>query len=165
MHSTNAERHPVPVELVVDFDAFQPAMQGSDPFLDLQELQKDPGIVWTPHNGGHWIATRGEIVKAIPGDSELFSSSSIMIAMPNREPLVPAEFDPPHHGSLRKSLMLASLPENVGRPTIEARELAIALYGPCNAISPTLLRTLDLFASVGHGERNVSYRRRLGLVT
>jgi cytochrome P450 len=141
MNTEPARRQSIPQNLVVDFDAFRPTVPGSDSFLVLQKLQEGPEIVWTPHNGGHWIATHGETVKAIIEDSERFSSSSILIATPNREPLVPAEYDPPQHGPLRKPLMLAFLPKNVKRWTMEARDLTIELieglkpHGKCEFMS------------------------------
>jgi cytochrome P450 len=127
MSAIPAAEKSIPPHLVVDFDAFRPAEPGSDPFLVLQKLQQGPEIVWTPRNGGHWIATHGETVKAIIDDPERFSSSSILIATPNRDPLVPAEYDPPRHGPLRKPLMLAFLPKHVKRWTIEAHDLAVDL--------------------------------------
>jgi len=127
MSAKPAAERPIPQHLVVDFDAFRPAEPGSDPYLVLQKLQQGPEIVWTPHNGGHWIATQGQTVKAIIEDPDRFSSSSILIATPNRDPLVPAEYDPPQHGPLRKPLMLAFLPKHVKRWTLEARDLTVEL--------------------------------------
>jgi cytochrome P450 len=141
MNATPAVERSIPQHLVVDFDAFRPAEPGSDPFLVLQKLQQGPEIVWTPHNGGHWIATHGETVKAIIDDPVRFSSSSILIATPNRDPLVPAEYDPPLHGPLRKPLMLAFLPKHVKRWTLEAQDLAVKLieglkpHGGCEFMS------------------------------
>jgi len=80
MSAKPAAERPIPQHLVVDFDAFRPAEPGSDPYLVLQKLQQGPEIVWTPHNGGHWIATQGQTVKAIIEDPDRFSSSSILIA-------------------------------------------------------------------------------------
>src|ERR1700722_15049326 len=129
MSAKPAAERPIPQHLVVDFDAFRPAEPGSDPYLVLQKLQQGPEIVWTPHNGGHWISTQGQTVKTITVVPDPFPSSPFPIAPPNRAPLVPAEYDPPQHGPLRKPLMLAFLPKHVKRWTLEARRPPAALIG------------------------------------
>lgn len=40
----------VPEHLVFDFDMYNP------PGV--------PDVVWTRHNGGHWIATRGQLIRS-----------------------------------------------------------------------------------------------------
>lgn len=50
----------VPADRVVNFDVYQPPLIEQDYFLAWKALQEPgkPAVVWTPHNGGHWIATR-----------------------------------------------------------------------------------------------------------
>jgi cytochrome P450 len=112
---------------VVDFDFYRPGPLGADPFLAWKRLHEGPDVVWTPHNGGHWIAVRGEDIKTILSDFEHFSSSSAFIPRMNRPRAVPLEYDPPEHTPLRKLLIPAFTPRAVKRWAEEARELAVAL--------------------------------------
>jgi hypothetical protein len=51
----------IPPELVVDFDFFALDQLGKEDIqLAWATLHDGPDIVWTPHNGGHWIATRAD---------------------------------------------------------------------------------------------------------
>ncbi|MEH3107642.1 MAG: cytochrome P450 [Sphingomonas fennica] len=128
MTPTAADRPPhVSAEQWVDFDFYRPCEPGGDPFLAWKRLQGGPAMRWTPHNGGHWIATRGEDIRAILSDWERFSSSSAFIPKMDRPRGVPLEYDPPAHTPLRKVLMPAFTPRAVKRWGEEARALAIDL--------------------------------------
>ncbi|MGO8854153.1 MAG: hypothetical protein ACLQO1_00350 [Steroidobacteraceae bacterium] len=48
-------------ELVVDVDFMRPGPQGSDPFEAWPKLHGPTPLVWTPRNGGHWLATLGGV--------------------------------------------------------------------------------------------------------
>jgi hypothetical protein len=48
----------VPPELVVDFDYREPPGHTADVHLAWKMLHDGPDIVWSPHHGGYWIATR-----------------------------------------------------------------------------------------------------------
>lgn len=117
----------VPAELVVDFDFMRPGPEGSDPFEVWSRLHGLPPLVWTPRNGGHWLATRGEDIPVILKDYELFSSRRAFIGMIDRPKAVPLEYDPPEHGPLRKVLIPAFMPKAVAAWTDEARRLAVEL--------------------------------------
>jgi len=117
----------VPDELVYDFDFFRPGPEGSDPFEAWTVLHGLPPLVWTPHNGGHWLATRGEDIPNILKDYENFSSRRAFIGNNDRPRGVPLEYDPPEHGPLRKVLMPAFTPKAVSRWSEEARRLSIEL--------------------------------------
>ncbi|WP_063886822.1 MULTISPECIES: cytochrome P450 [unclassified Rhodococcus (in: high G+C Gram-positive bacteria)] len=98
----------VPAERVVDFDMFNP------PHIDqgLQEawkhLQESSGhdLMWTHHNGGHWIATRGSLVKHILTDYEHFSSKCPFLPREAGEQyvLIPMSMDPPEQRPYRRIL-------------------------------------------------------------
>ena len=57
----------VPADLVVDFDIYAPPGVERDYHAAWLALQKPelPPIVWTPRNGGHWIAARGAVIGAV----------------------------------------------------------------------------------------------------
>jgi cytochrome P450 len=117
----------VPAELVVDFDFMRPGPEGSDPFEAWSRLHGLPPLVWTPRNGGHWLATRGEDIPVILKNYELFSSRRVFIGLSDRPRGVPLEYDPPEHGPLRKVLIPAFMPKAVAVWAEEARRLAVEL--------------------------------------
>lgn len=65
-----------------------------------------PGIIWTPFTGGHWIATKGELIREIYSDPERFSSEVIFLPKEAGEKyqMVPTRMDPPEHTPYRKAL-------------------------------------------------------------
>jgi cytochrome P450 len=117
----------VPAELLVDFDFMRPGPEGGDPFEAWSRLHGLPPLVWTPRNGGHWLATRGEDIPVILKNYELFSSRRAFIGMIERPKAVPLEYDPPEHGPLRKVLIPAFMPKAVAAWSDEARRLAVEL--------------------------------------
>jgi cytochrome P450 len=125
-HELSRPAHVAP-SLVVDFDFYRPCAIGSDPFVAWSKLHAGPPVVWTPHNGGHWIVARGDLIKAVLTDWERFSSSSAFIPKMDRPRGVPLEYDPPEHGPLRKTLVSAFLPPAVKIWSEEARQLTIEL--------------------------------------
>lgn len=114
-------------DLVVDFDFLHPAGFDEDPFLALKRLHNGPDIFWTPHNKGHWVATRGEDIRHILSDHDHFSSQSAFIPKSARPPAIPLEIDPPDHMAYRRLLAPAFLPKAISTWSSEARELAISL--------------------------------------
>ena len=115
-------------EQVVDFDFYHPCAPGGDPYLAWKTLQDGPEMVWTPHNGGHWIATRGEQIKEILTDYSRFSSRHAFIPIiPERPRGLPLEYDPPEHAPLKKMLAPAFLPKAIQHWSDEARNLAVEL--------------------------------------
>jgi len=95
----------VPAGLVRDFDFF--AFPGSDhdvhgAWKRVQEEQ--PDLFWTPRNGGHWVATRAELIEQMYGDPERFSSRTESLprgSTPFRQP--PVEIDPLVRAALERS--------------------------------------------------------------
>jgi cytochrome P450 len=177
--------HPphVLVDQIVDFDFYRPCAPGGDPFLAWKALQDGPPMRWTPHHGGHWIATRGADIKEILTDWKRFSSSSAFIPITDRPRAVPLEYDPPEHGPLRKMLIPAMTPAAVRVWVDEARTLAVELIddllpkGRCEFIADfaqhlpivIILRMLDLpmtdrlplLEAVGSNLRPVTEEKRL----
>ena len=114
-------------ELAVDFDFYAPCPRGEDPFEAWAKLQGGPPVVWTPHNGGHWIATTGAVTKEVLTDVERFSSRFAFIPKADRPPAVPLELDPPVHAPFRRMLLPVMSPQSVRKWAEEARALAVEL--------------------------------------
>ena len=71
----------VPADRVVDFDLYNPPGVEAG-FHEAWERLHAPGIpdlVWTPHNGGHWMATRGEMLAEVFSDYERFSCRVMLV--------------------------------------------------------------------------------------
>lgn len=118
---------PVSGERVVDFDFYRPGDVGLDPFSAFTRLLGKPPVVWTPHNGGHWIVTNGRVSKEVLTDPDRFSSESVFIPRVDRPRTVPLEYDPPEHTAMRRAIRGTFLPGPVKDMSAAARELAIEL--------------------------------------
>jgi cytochrome P450 len=132
----------VSIDQYTEFNFYHPCEAGGDPFMAWKSLQDGPAMQWTPHNGGHWIATRGEDIKSILSDWEQFSSRSAFIPiMPDRPRAVPLEYDPPEHSALKKLLLPAFSPTSIKHWSDQAQSLAVELIegfkhqGKCEFIS------------------------------
>ena len=84
---------------VVDFNVYNPDQTGighDESWLALRD--QSPGIIWTTANGGHWIATRGDLISSIYADYEHFSSRQLMVPKQFAiSQLIPVGADPPDH--------------------------------------------------------------------
>jgi cytochrome P450 len=114
-------------DLEVDFDFYRPGPLGADPFDSWATLREARPLVWTPHYGGHWITTKGSVVRDVLTDPARFSSRCVFIPATNRPRAVPLEYDPPEHEALRQALRSAFLPKSINRWVKEARDFAAAL--------------------------------------
>ena len=104
----------VPPELVVDFDYFAVDGSNGDPQATWKKLHDGPDIVWTPHYGGHWIATRAAEFDVMQIEHEHFSHRQFDLPRnPNRIPSVPLGLDPPEHTPYRRLLMTAFTPRKI----------------------------------------------------
>lgn len=121
----------VPADRVIDFDLYDFPVDGMDYQGSMRALLNAvPGdVIWTPHNGGHWIAKTWETVAQVLADHDHFSSRRIMVTTEDydRPPLVPLQLDPPHHAPYRALLQSALSPKAVGELGERARALAIDL--------------------------------------
>ena len=96
----------VPSERVFDFDIYNPPGAEQDFHLALKRLHDEgyPDIFWSPYNGGHWIAIRGEDIYKIFADYEHFSSTTLTVPKSKAPPvpLYPIFADPPQHTMYRR---------------------------------------------------------------
>lgn len=115
----------VPIDLVVDFDLFALGDKPEGLHLAMAKLHDGPDIVWTPHNGGHWIATRAEDIDFIQRNHDPFSIRNFTVP-PNEydATALPLGVDPPVHTPYRKLLMQAFQPREVKALEGIARETA-----------------------------------------
>lgn len=97
----------VPVDRVFDIDMYN--LEGIDEhgYLEAWKAVQDrgvPDLVWTPRNGGHWVATSGAQIREIYTDPEHFSSRVIFIpkAAGEKYAMVPSKMDPPQHRPYRQ---------------------------------------------------------------
>jgi cytochrome P450 len=110
----------VPSKLVRDFDYFKLEAIDDDIHLAWRRLQEGPAFFYTPHNGGHWVATRAEDIEAIFLDPVHFSSREATIPVegkPVRLPLL--EVDPPEHTAWRQLLIPLFSPKAIGAILLE----------------------------------------------
>lgn len=113
---------------VVDFDIYHVPGAEHDVHLAWKELHKGPDIFWTPRNGGHWIAVRGEDIDFIQRNFDPFSHGEVVIPkgmLP--EKLVPLELDPPEHTAYRALLNPALTPKAIEGLESDARALCASL--------------------------------------
>ena len=97
--------------------------------------------VWSPYNGGHWIATRAVDIEVIQKDHQRFSHARVNIP-PGQDPaLVPLELDPPEHTAYRALITPAFLPQAIAAMEGDIRLLTVELIegfagkGECEFIS------------------------------
>jgi cytochrome P450 len=120
----------VPSHLEIDFDFYA---LGAEP--DVHEAwrrvqETSPEIFWTPRNGGHWVATRGELVAEIQLDYERFSHRKHFIPFnPELKPSLPLHLDPPQQRPYRQLIAPAFLPKAVNALEASVHEVAVELVG------------------------------------
>lgn len=135
----------VPADRVVDFDIFFPPGAEQDyhaAWLTLAGAGK-PGIVWTQRNGGHWIATRGQLIWDLWGDAERLSSEVLAVTPGLGEAMrfIPLQQDPPEHSTFRNAVMKGFGSRHIMAMEPEVVELARTLiadlrpHGRCEFVS------------------------------
>src|SRR5207249_1499254 len=121
----------VPPSLVVDFDLCDVELVDGDYHAGLKRLHERgvPDIFWTPRNGGHWVATRGEDIYEIFKDAQRFSSRELVVPRHRnaRVPLPPIMLDPPEQAKYRSLFAPALSPKAVSALADGARHQAIDL--------------------------------------
>lgn len=119
----------VPAELVVDFDYLHPpGLAEGDVYTAWKRLHDGPDIIWTPRNGGHWILTRGEDIRFVQENYEIFSHEIFTIprgSSPIRMP--PLTVDPPLHARYRAVLNPSFSPRRVSEMRSQAERLTAEL--------------------------------------
>jgi len=116
---------------IIDFDFFEPPAVEEDFHAAWRTLQAPgiPDVVWTPRNGGHWIATRGELVEEVFSDFMKFSNRVVTIPKDRGENyrMLPTTLDPPEHRPVRSLLNHCLSPAAVNRQTEMIRSTCVEL--------------------------------------
>ncbi len=137
----------VPRERVRDVDMY--ALEGVEdgPHAAWMRIKTadTPGLIWTPHNGGHWIATNGARIKEIFSDYQRFSSEVFLIPkeLGEKAGFLPLGLSPPTHTPYRKAIDKIM---NLARMRPQEEKV--------RAISAALI---DQFADKGHCEFTREY--------
>ncbi|MCW1432329.1 cytochrome P450 [Novosphingobium sp. JCM 18896] len=119
----------VPLDRVIEFDLYALPGGEDDAQAAYWRFQQDcPEVFWTPFNGGHWVATRADIVEAMLRDPSTYSSNRVFLPRDDNAPrTVPLEADPPVHTEMRKPLSRGLFPKAVDAMEPSIRELATSL--------------------------------------
>ena len=135
----------VPADRVVDFDIFNPPGAEQDYFAAWLTLQRPgmAGLVWTPRNGGHWIATKGDYVHELWADVTSLSSKVLAVTPGLGEVMnfIPLQLDPPEHAPFRTAVLrglAANYIKGIEPKVVEvARELIATLRsrGSCEFVT------------------------------
>lgn len=99
----------VPADRIVDFDIYDPFKGQNDLHVAWTSLKESTphALVWTPHNGGHWIALEPELVVDVLSDADRFSSLYVLVPKETSGAayqFIPLSLDPPEHKPFRKIL-------------------------------------------------------------
>lgn len=129
----------------MDFDIYRPCEPNDDFYKAWSRFQATaPGpVVWSRHNGGHWIPTTGEGISDVFRDHDRYSSDHIVIPVLPGEQLAFGAIakDPPIHAVFRRFLTTGLTPKVVREREPQIRALAIELIetfvkeGRCDFIS------------------------------
>jgi cytochrome P450 len=116
----------VSADRLVDFNVYNPDPEGAgydEAWLAFRDRSKP--IMWTSANGGHWIATTGDLIRSILADHEHFSSRVLMAPREfGISKLIPVGSDPPDHLYYRALINRAFSPAAVRRTTDFIRSYA-----------------------------------------
>jgi cytochrome P450 len=122
----------VALDQIIDFDIFAPP-GGHDDFYGAWKTLHGPDVpemVWTPRNGGHWIATRIDLLDEVFSDHDRFSSRVILLPKEVGEQhggLLPTTLDPPEHRGFRNVLNSGFAPRAIRHLESDIRHLATDL--------------------------------------
>lgn len=99
----------VPQDRVIDFDIYREIPDGKDFHESWRELMASVPhpLMWTPHNGGHWVAFRADISDEVMSDYTRFSNRTVLVPKDTAGEayrLIPLSLDPPEHRPFRNLL-------------------------------------------------------------
>jgi cytochrome P450 len=144
--SVTAPPH-VPVDRIIDFDFFNVPAPHGDLHEGWHRLNAAPDVFWTPRNGGHWVATRGELIKEVYSDHARFSSRYESIPADTQLALMPpVTLDPPAHDAYRNLIAPNFTPKAIAALSDRVRELTVTLIekfrhrGECEFVSEFALQ-------------------------
>lgn len=113
---------------VRDVDVFH--LPGSDRDVHRAWLRLAEGhdLIWTPHNGGHWIATGGSLLLSLFKGDERFSNRETAVPAGSMlVPTLPIQADGEAHKAYRALIEPAFRPATVEKYARRARELTVEI--------------------------------------
>jgi camphor 5-monooxygenase len=127
----------VPANRVVDFDLYNPPTNEigfHEAWMQLQEEGR-PALLWTPHNEGHWIAARGEMLGEVFSDYERFSARAYVVpkSVGLQHQMLPVFLDPPENAPFRTLLTRIITPKRINAMADKIRDQAAIMI---NAVLP-----------------------------
>lgn len=121
----------VPAERVVDFDIYHPdgIQDGFHQAWMRLHGHGMPDLLWTPRNGGHWIAARAPLIRQFLNEPETFSARVMIVPKEAgmEHKLVPMNMDPPEHGPYRHVLNKGLGPRQIRNIERDIRAVAVEL--------------------------------------
>lgn len=119
----------IPADRIVDFDVYNPDLEGigfDQSWIALRDRSRS--LMWTNRNGGHWIVTRGELMRSVLADYERFSSKVLMVPREfGLDKLLPVSADPPEHRQYRSLINKAFAPATIRGVEDFVKEYTISL--------------------------------------
>jgi cytochrome P450 len=121
----------VPAALLREFDHVNGLAVERDAFAVYRDAPKMRAF-FSPLNGGFWVLTKTDDIRAALQDAELFSSAATGIpAQPERkEKLYPLELDPPEHRPYRQVLAPFFAPKAVAAKAASIGRVCVELLEP-----------------------------------
>lgn len=121
----------VPSDRVYDIDIYAPSRDGGDYHEAWSAIHSasDAGLLWTPRNDGHWIATRADTITTVLSDYDHFSNRMIFVPKTSGEAhnIIPTTLDPPEHRPYRNILNSSLSPKQINRVEDTFRPIAAEL--------------------------------------
>jgi len=114
---------------VFDLDIYEDEGLLADLHARYARIQDEaPPIFWTPHNGGHWVAARFDVIEEIVRTPELFSCEIMQIPpVENAPSFIPLNLDPPESIPYRQILMPKFAPRSINAMVADMESLATDL--------------------------------------
>lgn len=143
----------VPADRMIDFNLHQPVPGGKSVHEFWRETMAKAthSVMWTPHNGGHWLVVDPDLCETILVDSDHFSSRVVIVP---RDPIgetysnfIPLSLDPPDHGPYRKVLN-----DNLGPRQVNAKK---------DAIRDLTVELIEGFRAKGHCDFKEDFAEQL----
>ncbi len=133
----------VPSDRIFSFDLYKDPRFKADLHVGLASLRDEaPDLFYTPENGGHWVATRYDLIDEVVKDHDRFSACDQRVPrVGDAMVLIPINLDPPEHTYYRTLLMGHFAPAAIKRlePRVQywAHRLVadVASKGACDFVA------------------------------
>lgn len=146
----------IPADRVVDADIYALPGAERDVHDAWRNLARGKDMIWTPRNGGHWIATGYDIIEQMYKRTDVFSNQEIGIPAGSMLiPLLPIQQDGEEHREFRRIIEPAFRPSALAAYQTMTRSLTIELIegfrerGSCEFIGEfSLIVPLVIFLKI-----------------